>query len=106
MIYFLILIKITIQFLQKSDEIFTIQNKDKSIENIEEKNDSKLGIKLFVNGEDTTFILNNKKNRVIATKYELNVDDNRKFIYLENQDMKFTYMRIKMVIWISFIWCK
>lgn len=81
-------------FTKEYEIFYNTPNKDKSTENIEEKNDSKLGIKLFVSGEDTTFILNNK-NRVIATKYELNVDDNRKFIYLENQDMKFTYSEDK-----------
>ncbi|MDX4040230.1 AsmA-like C-terminal domain-containing protein, partial [Aliarcobacter skirrowii] len=78
-------------FTKEYEIFYNTPNKDKSIE---EDSDSKLGIKLFVSGEDTTFILNNK-NRVIATKYELNVDDNRKFIYLENQDMKFTYSEDK-----------
>ncbi|QEP40472.1 AsmA-like C-terminal domain-containing protein [Arcobacter porcinus] len=71
----------------KDYEIYYNLPKD---ENKTKKATSNEDIKLNLSGENTTVVLNNE-HKLKASKYNANITENRKFIYIESDKTKFTY---------------
>ncbi|TLT06097.1 DUF3971 domain-containing protein [Aliarcobacter thereius] len=71
----------------KDYEIYYTLPKD---DNKAKKTSSKWDIKLNLSGENTTVVLNNE-HKLRASKYNANITENRKFIYIEDDETKFTY---------------